>query len=131
MQSKQKYNPNLHCFGQRSVHSRFSLAAKMIESIKSYFSNKTPKQKWLFLFDWTRLAWEYVGQDFMTDGKLYWRSYILCVLTAIYVTLCPYSVVYHISNRNFRQSPLPLCMLGITVSVSSSFSSKYSLAIIT
>lgn len=88
------------------------------ESLKKRFLTKTPKQKWLLLFNFTNSAWEFSGQRFLTDGKLYWRSYICCALAAFYFTLLPYSSAYHISQNNFGQSLFPICMLGIITSVS-------------
>lgn len=89
-----------------------------IELLKNWFLNKNPKQKRLLLFNFTNSAMEFTGQRFLTDGKLFWHSYINCVLAGCYFILLPYSIVFHISQRNFGESLYPICMLGIVTSVS-------------
>lgn len=93
------------------------IAAKF-KLLKKSFLNKTPKQKWLFLFNFTNFTLKLSGQRSLADGKLNWRSYIYCVLAVVYYTLLPYSVIYHIANNNFVESLFPLCMFGVAVSVS-------------
>lgn len=98
-----------------------SFCKKMLSKVEFFrqnFSNKTPKQKWLILFNFTSRTLELIGLRFMNDGTIYWRSYVPGLSLVAYCLLLSYTVIYHLSSSNFKELLYPICVVGICVSVS-------------
>lgn len=93
------------------------MTALGLPSLSKWLEGKTPRQKWLLLFNFTNFASNSIGLRTLTDGRIYWWSYSSGVLLGTYAILLPYSIVYSICTGNVASGLNACCASGLVVSV--------------
>lgn len=84
---------------------------------KQSIANKSPKQKWQIIVDFTSFVLKIAGLSFLTEDRIYWWSYSSGLTLFIYFILAPYSVIYHIHRGDLSSALNPVCILGVCISV--------------
>lgn len=88
------------------------------KDFKEKWHNKTPKEKWQSVYNFSKMTCEIIGIRVLSDIKNYWYT-ISCGLDGIlYFVLVTYTVQYYFRRGEYIRSMECTCLIGIVVLVS-------------
>lgn len=87
-------------------------------ALKNDWRMKTPKQKWLLVYNVGAKMSDLIGVTVYGDMKNYWYSYVPGIMGIIYfLTVFYTSWIYYVKGEIFKGMQ-PTCYFGIVISVS-------------
>lgn len=89
-----------------------------IDRLKSWWHNKTPRQKWQTIHDLGANLSKLLGLNIYGDLKDFWYNYTIHVLVAYYVFTVSYTIWYYFDEGNPMIGLQCTCTLGVVVTVS-------------
>lgn len=91
---------------------------EQIRLFRLNWSSKTPKEKWLFLYNLPKVMFEIVGVKVFTTNEVNWYSQLGNCLIIYYISMCSYTLYYYHCKHELVYGIRCLCGMGILISVS-------------
>lgn len=92
---------------------------KKLQSKRFQWYEKTPKQKWQMIYDFTKSSAEIIGIHALGDMKNNWYSATIGLIILFYISTAAYTIYYYTNRGEFLRGSECLCCIGIVVTVSS------------
>lgn len=93
---------------------------KVLDNLKEEWRMKTPKQKWIFIYNIPAKLGELIGVRVLTDLKVFWYSYICLAAGFVQFSTVAYTVWIYYQRGRFLEGLQCTSTLGIVISVNES-----------